>query len=98
MALIPTWTPKILDVLKEKKAPATFFLIGLQADKFSDLAARIYREGHEIGNHTFTHPDISNISQPFAKLGAQSHGATFCQKIGGSHYSVPSAIFHRPGT
>src|SRR5205814_4305840 len=64
----PNWTPKILDVLKEKKAPATFFLIGLQADRFSDLAARIYREGHEIGNHTFTHPDISNISQSFAKL------------------------------
>src|SRR5438876_953309 len=57
----PEWTPKILDVLKEKQAPATFFLIGIQADKFSDLTQRIYREGHEIGNHTFTHPDISNI-------------------------------------
>src|SRR6202167_1707699 len=58
----PEWTPKILDVLKEKNATATFFLIGIQADKFSGLTQRIYREGHTIGNHTFTHPDVSNIS------------------------------------
>ena len=63
----PEWTPKILDVLKREQAPASFFLIGIQADKFSDVTDRIYREGHEIGNHTFTHPDISNISQGFMR-------------------------------
>src|SRR5205814_2414993 len=63
----PEWTPKILDVLKKENAPATFFLIGIQADKFSDVTARLYREGHEIGNHTFTHPDISNISRRFMR-------------------------------
>ncbi len=63
----PEWTPKILDVLKREKAPAAFFLIGIQADKFSDVTDRIYREGHEIGNHTFTHPDISNISKGFMR-------------------------------
>ena len=63
----PEWTPKILDVLKQEKAPASFFLIGIQADKFSDITDRIYREGHEIGNHTFTHPDISNISRGFMR-------------------------------
>jgi len=63
----PEWTPKILDVLKSQKAPASFFLIGIQADKFSDITDRIYREGHEIGNHTFTHPDISNISKGFMR-------------------------------
>jgi cellulose synthase/poly-beta-1,6-N-acetylglucosamine synthase-like glycosyltransferase/peptidoglycan/xylan/chitin deacetylase (PgdA/CDA1 family)/spore germination protein YaaH len=63
----PEWTPKILDVLKREQAPAAFFLIGIQADKFSDLTKRIYREGHEIGNHTFTHPDISNISRGFMR-------------------------------
>ncbi len=63
----PEWTPKILDVLRQEKAPASFFLIGIQADKFSDITDRIYREGHEIGNHTFTHPDISNISKGFMR-------------------------------
>ena len=63
----PEWTPKILDVLKREQAPAAFFLIGIQADKFSDVTDRIYREGHEIGNHTFTHPDISNISKGFMR-------------------------------
>ena len=63
----PEWTPKILDVLKREQAPAAFFLIGIQADKFSDITDRIYREGHEIGNHTFTHPDISNISKGFMR-------------------------------
>jgi peptidoglycan-N-acetylglucosamine deacetylase len=63
----PEWTPKILDVLKAQQAPASFFLIGIQADKFGDVTDRIYREGHEIGNHTFTHPDISNISRGFMR-------------------------------
>ncbi|HEY1660127.1 MAG TPA: glycosyltransferase, partial [Candidatus Sulfotelmatobacter sp.] len=64
----PEWTPKVLDVLKRENAPATFFLIGIQADKFSGLAKRIYKEGHTIGNHTFTHPDVSSISSNYMKV------------------------------
>jgi cellulose synthase/poly-beta-1,6-N-acetylglucosamine synthase-like glycosyltransferase/spore germination protein YaaH/peptidoglycan/xylan/chitin deacetylase (PgdA/CDA1 family) len=64
----PEWTPKILDVLKQKNAKATFFLIGIQTDKFSGIAKRINNEGHTIGNHTFTHPDVSNISTAYMKL------------------------------
>jgi cellulose synthase/poly-beta-1,6-N-acetylglucosamine synthase-like glycosyltransferase/spore germination protein YaaH/peptidoglycan/xylan/chitin deacetylase (PgdA/CDA1 family) len=64
----PEWTPKILDVLKQKHATATFFLIGYQTDQFSGIAKRIYQEGHTIGNHTFTHPDVSNISTAYMKV------------------------------
>ena len=64
----PEWTPRILDVLKQKNATATFFLIGIQTDKFSSLAKRIFKEGHTIGNHTFTHPDVSNISSTYMKV------------------------------
>ena len=53
----PTWTPKILDILKEKKVPATFFVIGLSANMWPQLLRREYAEGHDIGNHTYTHPD-----------------------------------------
>ena len=62
------WTPKILDILKREKVKATFFLIGIQADKYAGITKRIYDEEHEIGNHTFTHPDISNISHSYMKL------------------------------
>src|ERR1700693_657358 len=64
----PEWTPQILDVLKREDAKATFFLIGIQTDNFSGLAKRIYNEGHTIGNHTFTHPDVSNISPTHMKV------------------------------
>jgi peptidoglycan-N-acetylglucosamine deacetylase len=64
----PQWTPKILDILKRENATATFFLIGDQADKFASITSRIYAEGNEIGNHTFTHPDISDLSDRFVRL------------------------------
>src|SRR6266852_6247693 len=52
----PQWTPRILYILKEKKAPAIFFIIGDVANKSPDILKREFAEGHEIGNHTFTHP------------------------------------------
>ncbi len=55
------WTPKILDILKAKKAPATFFVIGKNMSSFPELVAREVREGHTVGNHTWTHPNISEI-------------------------------------
>ncbi|MGC1686857.1 MAG: glycosyltransferase, partial [Candidatus Acidiferrales bacterium] len=59
----PTWTPKILDILKAKNAPATFFAIGTDADISPDLIRREYAEGNEIGNHTYTHPDFEAASK-----------------------------------
>ncbi len=49
------FTPKILDILAEKSVKATFFIVGSAGALNTDLLRRIYREGHEIGNHTFTH-------------------------------------------
>jgi peptidoglycan-N-acetylglucosamine deacetylase len=51
----PDRTPALLDALAELGAPATFFLLGRQVEKHPELAARIAREGHEIGNHTYNH-------------------------------------------
>ena len=56
------WTPKILDILEEKKAPGVFFVIGDEANKRPDILRREFAEGHEIGNHTFTHPKFDEIS------------------------------------
>ena len=56
------YTPKILDILKEHDAKATFFVIGHSAIAHPQLFARIHDEGHDIGNHTFSHPDLSTRS------------------------------------
>jgi peptidoglycan-N-acetylglucosamine deacetylase len=55
-------TPKILDVLDRFGVKASFFVIGLNATADPDILRRIYNDGHEIGIHTFTHPEISSIS------------------------------------
>ncbi len=56
----PEWTPQILDILKQKHVPATFFIIGSNAEQNPGLVQRIVDEGHEAGNHTFTHPNLSD--------------------------------------
>ena len=62
------YTPRILDILSQYKVPSTFFVIGINALSNQELLERIYNEGHEIGNHTFTHADTSNISDFRLKL------------------------------
>ena len=59
----PEWTPKILQILKEKNAPAAFFVIGDEAMQNSGILKRAYNQGNEIGNHTFTHPDFETITK-----------------------------------
>lgn len=55
----PMWTPKVLDVLKKHDARAVFFITGTMASRYPDLVQRMVDEGHEIGLHTFNHPDLS---------------------------------------
>lgn len=57
------YTPEILDVLHDFGVRATFFLIGQNLQRFPDVARRIFREGHEIGSHTFTHPNMAAVSE-----------------------------------
>ncbi|MGA5414154.1 polysaccharide deacetylase family protein [Streptomyces pseudogriseolus] len=55
----PTWTPKVLDVLKKHDAHAVFFVTGTMASRYPDLVQRMVDEGHEVGLHTFNHPDLA---------------------------------------
>ena len=87
----PQWTPKILDILEREHATATFFLIGNQADKFSSITKRIYDGGNEIGNHTFTHPDISEWSPTLVKLELNLTESFFASRLG-----VRTVMFRPP--
>lgn len=64
----PVYTKRILDTLAFYHIPASFFVVGIQAENNIPLIKRIFREGHELGNHTFTHPNIANVSRKRALL------------------------------
>lgn len=55
----PLKTPALLDALALAKAPATFFVVGTRAETAPDLVRRMAREGHDVENHSYTHPNIA---------------------------------------
>ncbi len=65
----PRFTPQVLDILKSKKATATFFVVGARARKHPELVRRIRREGHAVGNHSYSHPNFSKL--PLAEMKGQ---------------------------
>jgi len=56
------YTPRLLDMLKARHIKATFFLVGKNVQAHPELVRRILAEGHEIGNHTWDHPQLSKLS------------------------------------
>lgn len=57
----PQNTPRLLDMLKERHIKATFFLIGRSVATWPDIVKRIVAEGHEVANHTWSHPQLSHM-------------------------------------
>jgi cellulose synthase/poly-beta-1,6-N-acetylglucosamine synthase-like glycosyltransferase/peptidoglycan/xylan/chitin deacetylase (PgdA/CDA1 family)/spore germination protein YaaH len=62
------WTPMILDTLRSRGVKATFFVVGQNVDTEQRLLQRVYDEGHEIGNHTYRHPNLALTSSARAIL------------------------------
>ncbi|MFM8365574.1 MAG: polysaccharide deacetylase family protein [Verrucomicrobiota bacterium] len=58
----PKNTPRLLDLLKERGVKATFYVIGQNVVQYPEIARRIVEEGHEIGNHSYTHPALPKLS------------------------------------
>jgi peptidoglycan/xylan/chitin deacetylase (PgdA/CDA1 family) len=56
------YTPRLLDLLKARHLKATFFLVGKNVEAHPDLVRRIIAEGHEVGDHTWDHPQLSKLS------------------------------------
>jgi peptidoglycan/xylan/chitin deacetylase (PgdA/CDA1 family) len=57
----PNNTPRLLDMLRERNIKATFYVIGRNVDLYPNVLRRTVSEGHEIGNHTYTHPILSKL-------------------------------------
>ncbi len=96
----PEWTPKVLDVLKQYGVHGTFLMIGELAQNNVGILQRVYREGHEIGNHTFTHPDISEISNRQVDVQLNLTERLFASKLGVQplYFRPPYSIDQEPDT
>jgi len=64
----PRWTPQILDILKAENVKAAFFVVGENGQANPDLLRRIVAEGHEIGNHSYTHPNLGEVPDQIVDL------------------------------
>ncbi len=62
------YTPQILKILEREKVPATFFIVGINAESNIPLLQHIYNDGYEIGNHTFTHGNVAKMNLKRAEL------------------------------
>lgn len=58
-----TNTPRLLDILKQKGVRATFFVVGQNAAEYPEILKRIVAEGHELANHSFSHPVLASLSE-----------------------------------
>ena len=85
------FTPKLLDILHQYQVSATFFIIGLNGDLYPALLQRIVDNGHEIGNHTFTHPNVATASQQQLRLEVNATERLFESRLG-----LRSLLFRPP--
>ncbi len=58
----PTLTPPLLDALRDAKVPATFFVVGARAQLAPDLILRMHSEGHEVEDHSYSHPNLDQAT------------------------------------
>jgi cellulose synthase/poly-beta-1,6-N-acetylglucosamine synthase-like glycosyltransferase/peptidoglycan/xylan/chitin deacetylase (PgdA/CDA1 family)/spore germination protein YaaH len=96
----PVWTPKILAVLKKYNVKATFMVIGEEGQDYSSVMKEYVEQGHEIGNHTFTHPDISEISDFQLRSELNLTERLFAAKLGVQplFFRPPYSIDQEPDT
>lgn len=88
----PAWTPKILDILKREKVPATFFIIGTKAEKYPELVLRAAAEGHDVGNHTYHHFQVNELDAQDWRFEIERTNEVLATILGG-----PTRWFRAPG-
>ena len=63
-----TFTPQVMEILRREKVPATFFVTGMKVENNIPLLKELHAAGYEIGNHTFTHPNLLKVSEKRAEI------------------------------
>jgi peptidoglycan/xylan/chitin deacetylase (PgdA/CDA1 family) len=89
----PRTTPLILDTLRERGVEATFFVVGDQVAKSPGLLRRIVAEGHTVGNHTYDHADMSDLSAAQMREELRSTQEAVDDALG---YHYPMALMRPP--
>ncbi|WP_342416199.1 polysaccharide deacetylase family protein [Paenibacillus sp. FSL R10-2782] len=67
----PLYTQQLLDIFRQAGGRATFFMIGQEMEAFEDIAAEVHGAGHEIANHTYSHPDLTKLTLDDARAELQ---------------------------
>lgn len=88
----PAYTPQILAILKKYDVPATFFVVGSQAEKYPDLLRAEVEAGHSIGNHTYHHVSLPKIPQMYVADEIKACGDVIRAVTG-----TPAHLFRPPG-
>ncbi len=78
----PKLTPRLLDILRQRKIRATFFVIGQNAKSYPGIMRRMAAEGHEVANHTWTHPYLTRMSDSAVRSQMQRTHATIVETTG----------------
>ncbi|MCA1711163.1 MAG: bifunctional polysaccharide deacetylase/glycosyltransferase family 2 protein [Actinobacteria bacterium] len=95
----PRWTPAVLDALAREHVPATFFVVGTRAAHDPALVRRAIAEGHEVGNHTWSHADLAqqpawrhNLELSLTQLGLAGSGSVTSALLRPPYSSTPDAL------
>ena len=75
-------TPKVLKILKKYNIKATFFVIGENVEYQKDVLRQVYKEGHEIGNHFYTHDNINKLTKDQIRENIVSNNELIYKTIG----------------
>lgn len=81
----PEVTPEVLNLLARYQAEATFFMLGKNVEQYPELMTRVINEGHEVGNHSWSHPD-----------GWKTQGKDYLEDVKRATAVIPSALFRPP--
>jgi peptidoglycan/xylan/chitin deacetylase (PgdA/CDA1 family) len=92
----PIYTPLILDTLKSRNKVATFFVMGNRADEYPDLVKRIYAEGHLLGNHSWSHAQLTRLSNEYILYQIEHTNETIAELTGFTPfiYRPPYGIYN----
>lgn len=88
----PLFTPRVLAVLRRYRVPATFFMLGANAAAYPHVARQVAAEGHALGNHTWSHPNLDSLPLPEVR---DQIGRT--RDLLAEVSARPSVLFRAPG-